>query len=211
MEQSLKAKTLIIFFFLFLSIHSAASNSIQIGECQRLGMMSLESCQSFSQYPITLEFRCFYKCLNLEESEDIVEAHYEVMVENDSEIRDKYRCEGEGKAQGIFFSRLSKSKDLKRWANDNRIPFEGPYKGELTQETLRNLLEVGRKLAATKSIITSRAGEILIKIGLQTEEGQKLFQEFLLELRSSSFQPHGMQTPKDWVRYYIIKYGQHLY
>lgn len=187
------------------------ANSTQIGECQRMGIPTLESYQIESYYPVTLKFRCYYECRLSDTDTELVEARYELKAEDESDLFDKFSCEGDYDHSGIFFSRLSISEDLKRWANDNNISYEGPYKGKLTQETLANLLDVGRKLAATKSVIASRAGNILIKIGLQTEEGQKLFDEYLTELRSAGVQQSGMQTPDDWVLHYIIQYGRHLY
>ena len=182
-----------------------------MGECWGAASPNVASEGQEAKYPKKIQFRCIYACRLNNGDEDYLEAAYEYEVANETEKLEKQKCEGDADNSGIFFSRLSDSKDLKQWANDNQIACEGPYNGQLTKDTLANLLYTGRKLAATKSIITSRAGHILIKIGTQTEEGKKLFEGYLVELRSGGYQPRGFQTPDDWVLYYIVEYGRHLF
>jgi hypothetical protein len=202
---------LISILFILLPFQFVWSRTTQVGECLATGSPNIQITAEETKFPKEMSFRCLYSCRLPNGDEELFEANYEYKVSNKSEEISKQKCEGDAENDGIFFSRLSYSTDLKNWANDNQITYEGPYNGQLTKDTLANLLYVGGKLAATKSIVTSRAGQILIKIGNQTEEGKKLFEEYLIELRSGGYQPRGFQTPDDWVLHYIVEYGRHLF
>ena len=115
------------------------------------------------------------------------------------------------KEERPFFSRTAQAKEIYQWSRDEQIPYEGPYAGELTRKTKATLFEIGRALSATKSLKTSIAGQKLMKMSQETPDGQKLFDHYLLILRSGQYEPGKFQTVDQWVLNYLSQFAKHLY
>lgn len=210
----------VLVFMTLLSFYSHAST--QLGECGPASQSRPQNIISSKSNNLNvlkvLEFQCEYYCRHPQGHEELVLANYYFLIEQAEDEFKLLRCEGEG-SEKVFFSRLSQSFEVKDWANQVGVDYEGPYGGRLTQETKAMLLKVGQKLAVLKSYIPSRAGHILIEIGSDTQAGKELLESYLQELRNGSqlslqFQgpiSPALQTVEDWVLHFIALYGRHLY
>lgn len=202
-----------IFLLPFCLLSNLALADIQIGECQARSQkpVFIHTPSSISSFPYVLEFQCHYSCRLNDLSVDEMDITYKRVIESDREDHSQMSCEGDHRNQFIFFSRLSKSEEIRLWARANKIDYEGPYQGRLTQETLVKLAEVGQKLSGLKSYYARQAGIILLDIANKNARGVELFDRYLEALREGNDFPGIASYSDDYVIFYLKIHARHLY